>query len=485
MKQDPQKINLSLVSHTNVGKTTLARTLLGRDIGEIEDRSHITSEPEAYVLLRTPDDNELILWDTPGFGDSYRLAKRLESRDNPISWAVSEIWDRFAERTLWLNQQAIKHVKEQSDVILYLVNASEPPDTVTYVPAEMKILAWIDKPVIVLLNQMGEVRPPEEEAKELNTWKDFMLKGNPVVKSVIPLDAFARCWAQEYQLWEEIDKCLDDSQKPAFDSLKSTWFRQKQAIYSSSIEAMADYLTKIVNDKEIIVNQNMIDRLKTVGRTLGFISNDLKGAQKDAQVALSVRAADELCNLASRLVIINGLKGKATQKEILKRLREDWNTQQLVDPTAASIFGAIAGGAITGLAADIVSGGLTLGAGTIGGAIAGALGGAGMAKAYNIQKGAKENQIAWSPKAMEGFVIETELLYLAVAHFGRGRGQWEQSESPKFWQSLVEKLVQEQNFNFSDLAQESTTADERKAVFSKGLDTITRKVFKQLYNVTI
>ena len=54
MNKDPQKINLSLVSHTNVGKTTLARTLLGRDIGEVGDRSHVTTEPEDYVLLRAP-----------------------------------------------------------------------------------------------------------------------------------------------------------------------------------------------------------------------------------------------------------------------------------------------------------------------------------------------------------------------------------------------------------------------------------------------
>ena len=33
----PSCIHLSLVSHTNVGKTTLARTLLGRDVGEVRD----------------------------------------------------------------------------------------------------------------------------------------------------------------------------------------------------------------------------------------------------------------------------------------------------------------------------------------------------------------------------------------------------------------------------------------------------------------
>ena len=39
MSNDPMRIHLSLVSHTNIGKTTLARTLLGRDIGEVADRA--------------------------------------------------------------------------------------------------------------------------------------------------------------------------------------------------------------------------------------------------------------------------------------------------------------------------------------------------------------------------------------------------------------------------------------------------------------
>ena len=30
-------VSLSLISHTNVGKTTLARTLLRRDVGEVRD----------------------------------------------------------------------------------------------------------------------------------------------------------------------------------------------------------------------------------------------------------------------------------------------------------------------------------------------------------------------------------------------------------------------------------------------------------------
>ena len=72
------RINLSLVSHTNIGKTTLARTLLGRDIGEVADRPHVTETNDDYVLIRGSDGySELVLWDTPGFGDSVRLAQRL------------------------------------------------------------------------------------------------------------------------------------------------------------------------------------------------------------------------------------------------------------------------------------------------------------------------------------------------------------------------------------------------------------------------
>ena len=44
-------VTLSLISHTNVGKTTLARTLLRREIGEVRDQSHVTTIAEAHPLI--------------------------------------------------------------------------------------------------------------------------------------------------------------------------------------------------------------------------------------------------------------------------------------------------------------------------------------------------------------------------------------------------------------------------------------------------
>ncbi len=147
-------ITLSLISHTNAGKTTLARTLLRRDVGEVKDAPHVTLFNESYTLLETGG-FMLRLWDTPGFGDSARLMKRLKRERSPVLWFLSQTWDRITDRPLWCSQQALKNVRDDADVVLYLVNAAEPPEAAAYIAPEMEILGWVEKPVVVLLNQTG------------------------------------------------------------------------------------------------------------------------------------------------------------------------------------------------------------------------------------------------------------------------------------------------------------------------------------------
>ena len=115
---DPLRVHLSLVSHTNIGKTTLARTLLSRDVGEVADRPHVTETTDDYVLARDPAGCELVLWDTPGFGNSVRLAERLRGRSNPIGWFLSEIWDRFTDKAFFLDQRVVRHIRDTSSVVL-------------------------------------------------------------------------------------------------------------------------------------------------------------------------------------------------------------------------------------------------------------------------------------------------------------------------------------------------------------------------------
>jgi 50S ribosomal subunit-associated GTPase HflX len=98
MTRAPVQIQLALISHTNAGKTTLARTLTGVDLGEVRDAPHVTTLSESHPLLTTPSGDMLLLWDTPGFGDSVRLYQRLSMSGNPIGWFMREVVDRYRDR---------------------------------------------------------------------------------------------------------------------------------------------------------------------------------------------------------------------------------------------------------------------------------------------------------------------------------------------------------------------------------------------------
>ena len=164
-------ISLSLVSHTNAGKTTLARTLLARDVGTVRDAPHVTEFADVFTMVETPGGDRLQLWDTPGFGDSVRLAKRLRESSNPLGWFMSAVWDRWRDRPFWSSQQALRNVRDEADVMLYLVNAAEAPEAAGYVQPEMEILGWVAKPVIVLLNQLGAPREAALEEADLYRWR--------------------------------------------------------------------------------------------------------------------------------------------------------------------------------------------------------------------------------------------------------------------------------------------------------------------------
>ena len=212
-------VDLVLVSHTNSGKTTLARTLLGRDIGTIRDAPHVTELAEVHTLLDTPAGDELRLWDTPGFGDSARLVKRLRLADNPIGWLLREVWDRHRDRPFWCSQQAVRAARESADVVLYLVNAAERPGDAGYLAAEMQVLRWIGKPVLALLNQLGPPHPDAEDLAEQELWRSHLASHGLDCK-VLTLDAFARCWVQEGALLDAVGHGLDEAKRTGFDRLR-------------------------------------------------------------------------------------------------------------------------------------------------------------------------------------------------------------------------------------------------------------------------
>jgi hypothetical protein len=435
------RITLSLVSHTNAGKTTLARTLLGQDIGEVRDAPHVTEFAEEHRVLATPAGDELWLWDTPGFGDSVRLARRMRQSGNPLGWLLAQVWDRFADRPFWASQQALRNVREHADVVLYLVNAAEAPAAAGYVGPEMDLLDWVGKPVVVLLNQLGAPRPAAAEAIDVERWRQHLALRRPVA-AVLPLDAFARCWVQEGVLLAAIEAALPEARRPAMARLRAAWQAARQATFSASMEVLAMSLARVALDRQPVDDGSFMAGLRT---QLGEITSRVRGDPDAGPVAQAeqalARALDEEVRASTgRLIALHGLAGTAGG-EILQRLAEHYDLRLRLDEGHAAMLGGVVTGALAGLKADIATGGLTLGGGLLAGSLLGALGGAGFARLVNRVRGTEQSWVAWNPGVLTGLVAASLLRYLAVAHFGRGRGEWRDGEAPPHWPGTVDAAL--------------------------------------------
>jgi hypothetical protein len=415
-------VTLSLISHTNVGKTTLARTLLRRDVGEVLDQAHVTEVSEAYELV-TAGDDRLLLWDTPGLGDSARLVSRLRGEGNPLGWLLHQVWDRNRERALYSSQEAVRNIKDDADVVLYLVNAAEDPGDAGYVPHELELLGWIGKPVIVLLNQVGEASPVAAADDGARRW-DEATRAWPIVKHVLPLDAFTRCWVQEVVLLEQVEGVLPEERRPVMRRLAAEWQRRSVQTFEDSAARLGAYLLAAASDQEPLA-----------GESPGRLE------KRRAMRALASRLDHATADLMAALLELHGLQGRF-QEEARTRLEEDFRMPgEVVSSGVAAVFGAAAGGAAGGLVTDIMTGGLSFGAGAIAGAVLGAMGAAGLLKGYQIALGTDQPVVRWSQDFLRDLVEQASLRYLAVAHFGRGRGEWRELGNAARWTALVERTV--------------------------------------------
>jgi hypothetical protein len=479
MTADPKSIALSLVSHTNAGKTTLARTLLGRDVGTVRDAPHVTEFADVFTLLQTPQGDQLKLWDTPGFGDSVRLVKRLKSSAdplrNPLGWFMSEVWDRWRDRAFWSSQQAMRNVRDEADVLLYLVNASESPEGAGYVQPEMELLGWTGKPVVVLLNQLGAPREGAFEAEEIALWKSH-LAPYPHVKTVLPLDAFARCWVQEGTLLQAIENVLPVDRQTVMSRLRDAWQADKLRTFDVAMKSVAGSVARLATATQALPEAGgMRARLKQLGASVGLGSADqTPGAV--AQRALAEQLDVEVRANTLELIQLHGLEGQA-QGEILTRLATHFELRLRMDEGKAALWGGMVSGALVGLKADVLSGGLTLGGGLLAGGLIGALGAAGLARCVNLVRGTQQSWVTWNAEALDQMVEAALLRYLAVAHFGRGRGEWAQGESPSHWREATQLALEPHRETLSAVWRErdatrDALADASQTLISASLHTI-------------
>ncbi|GAB2486347.1 hypothetical protein GCM10027082_41650 [Comamonas humi] len=432
-----------LLSHTNIGKTTLARTLLADDVGEIQDAAHVTSQSQRYLLEKSGQGDTLWLWDTPGFGDSLRLYERLRQQGNPLGWFLTHVWDRWRDRPFYLSQRALLAARDHADVMLYLVNAAEDPADAGYWESEMRILQWMRKPVVVVLNQIGSDTSPEQTAADLQRWQRATAAFGDTVRSVRVLDAFTRSWRHESEVLGSIAPLLPTAKQAAYQRLLQSRSARERERVEASLQALAAQLAAAArlqeqaDAPEQALWQRALHLVKSRIKPAPDASPQEAGAMQ--RLLHQLQAQDVECT--QRLLALHRLDGNAAS-QIQQQLREQLQISTPIDPQAAGLWGALTAAAASGLGADLLAGGMTLGAGAILGALVGAVTFAGAAWGANKVFDQQAQRFTLSGPYLDALAAQALLKYLVISHFGRGQGRYTSPAAPQRWNDAVQAALQ-------------------------------------------
>jgi len=112
----------------------------------------------------------------------------------------------------------------------------------------MRILEWIGKPVIALLNQLG---PPDaaREAADLASWRQ-RLATHPLVRDVLAFDAFARCWVHEHVLLDRVVELVPAPDREGCARLIDAWRARNLNAFEASMQVLAGQLAATAVDEE-------------------------------------------------------------------------------------------------------------------------------------------------------------------------------------------------------------------------------------------
>jgi hypothetical protein len=170
------------------------------------------------------------------------------------------------------------------------------------------------------------------------------------------------------------------------------------------------------------------------------------GSPKRQQAAQDILSAQMVSDTGQALAALASLYrlDATVENDIAVQLSHLYHPSKTVSETRVSLLSAVLAGMLSGLAADIAAGGLTLGGGMIVGGLAGAFGGKAAAAGYNRVLGSSESWVEWDAAALDAVFARLAMCYLIVAHAGRGRGKTVLKREHPRWLELVPALVEKE-----------------------------------------
>ncbi|MDB6069564.1 MAG: putative GTPase, partial [Verrucomicrobiales bacterium] len=352
---------------------------------------------------------------------------------------------------------------------------AEKPELAGYVGMEMEILEWIGKPVVLLLNQTGPPRAAIEEELEEAEWR-YHLKRFPVVRTVIGLDAFARCWVQEGELMDLIQPLLAEEKQAVFSKLRRAWEARHLEVFERSMAALGGTLAENGMDQVVVSKESFLQKLG-VGR------RELNEEMEQARDVLSTRLAERSVVAMDALISLHGLEGRSAQ-QINPAGGEAFGVPRKINESLWTAVGGALTGAAGGIVAEIKTGGLLLGGGALTGILLGGAGSYLLAKGFNLTRG-EDHGVRWTEEHYAAQLEIALLCYLAVAHYGRGRGEWQDSEPPALWRTAVREVTGSHRRALDHLWKEAgkkgTPPEKVRAEAVRILSVCAQELLRRLY----
>ena len=347
-------LKLAVVGHTNTGKTSLVRTLLrSRDFGQVDDRGGTTRQVTSSAL-RGEDEILIELFDSPGLENAPELMDTLESlpgtrHDGPERIAQLLADDSLRER--FDHESRVLELVLEVDVALYVIDAREP--VLEKYQDELDILGQCGKPIVAVLNFTASSASREAQ------WRDALSRVK--LHSVLAFDAAVRDPATETRLFEKLASLLDD-----FVPLITRWLEHRRTEDAHRDRAAFDAIADLLID------------------LAAFRDSAPEARQEVAWEKMQQRARQREQACVDTLLDLYRFGREDREDDELPLTGGRWD-DDLFDAETLRHYGIRTGtwtgiGAGAGAAVDVGTGGLTLGAGTLAGALVGT--GAGLLRTF-------------------------------------------------------------------------------------------------------
>ncbi len=342
-------IKLAVVGHTNVGKTSLLRTLTGDvSFGEVSHRPSTTRHVEGARL--SVDGEALVeLYDTPGLEDAIALLDYLERLDRP-----GERLDGPARLARFLEGSEARQRFEQeakvmrqlldSDAGLYIIDAREP--VLAKYRDELAVLASCGKPLLPVLNFVSAQQHREPE------WREALSRLG--LHALVRFDSVAPPEDGGRRLYESLALLLE-SARPRLERLIDDQEKQRTAKRHSAARLIAELLIDCAACRRSV--ETTADQEQQAVEALRKAVRQREQQCVEALLKLYAFRKDDVSS--SDLPLMDGRWG------------DDLFNPETLKLMGVRVGGGVAAGAAAGAGVDLMVGGVTLGAAALVGAIAG------------------------------------------------------------------------------------------------------------------